>query len=861
MKKSLWRLLAAASIAAAAGAHAQAYRWNNVAFGGGGYVSGIVASKTERNLFYARTDVGGAYRWDAANSAWIPLTDGVSPADVGLLGVEALALDPKDSKVLYVLAGTSYFSGGKTVVMRSTNYGASFDRITDVSSLFRAHGNGVGRGNGERMQVDPGNGNVVYVGSRANGLFRSTDAGASFRRVDALPVSTTTNGNGISFVLLDPTSVSNGVAQRIFVGVSRYGSAGPNLYRSDNAGASFTAVGQAPGPYMPQRAALASDGNLYITYGNGSGPHGDNRGEVNPPEPLDTGAVWRYTVSNGAWANVTPPGVTRAYSGVSIDPANAQRVLVSTVNAWMKQGDSWADQFFLSVNGGATWTNVVSRGFAMDPNGFAWIKGLGIHWASSIEFDPFNPKSAWVVSGNGIFRTGDIDAIPTTWKFTVKGLEETVPLVAISVPGGPLLTAIGDYDGARYTDINAYPTIHQPMIGTTTGLAVAPAQTSVVVRVGSQQRMYRSSDTGATWTQVAGVRGSYGNVALSADGASLLHHFQNADQSWSTYRSTNYASSNPTWTVVSGLSTSSAVLPVADPVNPKKFYAYDNGSLKVSTDGGTTFNRAATLQAGGSIQLRAAPGREGDVWVALRGGGLARSTNSGMSFSLIANVKECGAVGFGKAATGSNYPTVFIWGKVGSGATGVYRSTDAGATWVRVNDDGHQYGGPGNGDFVIGDMNAEGVVYMSTVGRGLVYGAPAAARLTARHSGKCLDVKDASRAAGATVIQWACHGGANQQWSMEDAGGGYWRLKAGHNGMCLDLASQSAANAVGLVQANCGSVTSQQWSTEDVGGGAFRLKSRYSGLCVDVDGARATDGVPIIQYACHSGSNQQWSRD
>ena len=41
-----------------------------------------------------------------------------------------------------------------------------------------------------------------------------------------------------------------------------------------------------------------------------------------------------------------------------------------------------------------------------------------------------------------------------------------------------------------------------------------------------------------------------------------------------------------------------------------------------------------------------------------------------------------------------------------------------------MNDDMHQFGGPGNGNFVQGDMNHFGVVYMSTVGRGLIVGAP-----------------------------------------------------------------------------------------------------------------------------------------
>ena len=112
------------------------------------------------------------------------------------------------------------------------------------------------------------------------------------------------------------------------------------------------------------------------------------------------------------------------------------------------------------------------------------------------------------------------------------------------------------------------------------------------------------------------------------------------------------------------------------------------------------------------------------MWVALNGGGLTRSTDSGSTFTKLANVTSCAAVGFGKTMTGASYPTVFIWGAVtGSATRGLYRSTDAGASWIRINDDAHQFGGPGNAQFVVGDMNTEGLVYMSTVGRGIVYGA------------------------------------------------------------------------------------------------------------------------------------------
>ena len=80
-----------------------------------------------------------------------------------------------------MLAGTAYFINGKTVVMRSTDHGATFSRITDVSSSFRVHGNGMGRGNGEKLQVDPGNGNVLYVGSRR------FDVGATRTFVESMP--------------------------------------------------------------------------------------------------------------------------------------------------------------------------------------------------------------------------------------------------------------------------------------------------------------------------------------------------------------------------------------------------------------------------------------------------------------------------------------------------------------------------------------------------------------------------------------------------------------------------------------------------------------------------------------------------
>ncbi len=683
------------------------YVWDNVAIGGGGFVSGIVPSKTERGLIYARTDVGGAYRWDGAHERWIALTDWVSDQETGLLGIESIALDPHAPNKLYLMAGINYHGGGHSAILKSLDYGKTFTKI-DVSSLFTVHANGMGRNTGERLQVDPGDGEVLYAGTRGSGMFKSADGGLHWRHLDCAGVTTTPNGNGIGFVVLDPAS-ADAQARRLFFGVSRYPALGPNLYVSHDGGRSCAPVAGGPPGLMPNRALLAG-GDLVITYANGAGPWGDPK----TGEPMDQGQVWKYHLADGAWTNISPP-LNRAYAGITVDPRDRLHMIVSTIDYYSaphRRGDT----FFATRDGGKSWTDTFARGFVLDPKGVAWIAGSFIHWTGDIAFDPFDTKSVMVVSGNGLYRTADIDASPVTWAFAVAGLEESVPLNAVSIPGGPLLSVIGDYDGFRHTDVTRYAPIHTPTMGTTFGLDVAARQPKVVARAGSA--MYLSRDMGVSWTRTASMMGRNGQLALSADGKLLLH--SPADDS-ATYRS---ADAGASWTPVAGLTVKNA-RPVADPVDARKFYALDGERLLVSVDGGRRFAPAGRLaSAKGSKLIRAAPGREGDLWVALYDGGLARSTDSGASFASVPGVAYAAAVGFGKAAPGADYPTVYLWGGV-AGARGMFRSTDRGATWVRINDDAHQYGGPGNGQFVVGDMNSFGVVYMSTAGRGLVYGKPA----------------------------------------------------------------------------------------------------------------------------------------
>ena len=677
------------------GVEASAQTFGTVVMGGGGYVDGIIASPGQQNLFYARTDVGGAYRWDEPTQSWIPLLDWLSANQVSYMGVESIAVDPQSPWKLYILAGTSYWNGGITAILRSTNYGTNF-AITDVTAKFKASGNGADRQKGETLAVDPNLGSVLFCGSRANGLFKSSDSGVTWNALSSLSVGSAS----ISFVRFDPASGTPGSATpRIFVGVF---TTGTNLWVSNDAGSTWTPLTNSPAASLPEKCALASDRNLYITYGN---------------DP--NGAIMKYNITNGTWINCSPAG-TLTYGGISVCATNPNRLVASTYSEWKWQpNNSYGDRIYVSTNAGATWNDIIGNNkFTMSANGFPYIAGGAVHWAAGLEMDPFNPDRVFVGSGNGLFCTTNLNSGTTlsTWKFMVNGLEETVPINFISVPGGPFITSVGDQGGFVNTNV----TVAAPAnISQSTSFAYAAGKTNFIVRVVANGELYYSKQPPFNWTKCPSTPGvmTNGSAAISADGATVLW-LSTIGGVYTCYTTTNLGTN---WTLSAGLTF--GCIPEADAVNPLKFYAYNSsdGYLYASSDGGLTFARAGSAGTGGASTFCTAPGFEGHVWVALNGGGLKYSTNSGAVFKS-ANVTEADAVAFGKTVPGAAYPTLFIWGRpTSSSVVGMYRSTNGAASWTGVNDPTHQYGGLGNAHIIEGDKNVCGRVYMSSVGRGVPY--------------------------------------------------------------------------------------------------------------------------------------------
>jgi hypothetical protein len=698
-----------------------------VAIGGGGFVSGIVFSPAQSGLAYARTDVGGLYRWNDTSARWTPLTDSFPTAQGNYLGGESIAPDPVDPNIVYAAAGM-YLTSGNGVVLRSTDQGTTWAVNTIGVPMG---GNNTGRGMGERLAVDPNNHAVLFFGSRSNGLYTSTNSATSWTQVTSFP----TMGDatyGLPVVVFDKSSLdaATGASSNIYVAAATK-SAGSNLYRTTDGGATWAVVPGGPTGLMAHHASLGSDGTLWLAYSSDYGPNNVTGGTL-------VGQVWKYATASGTWTNVTPATNWGGMSGgISVDAQNPLHVIVSTLD-WYAP-----DRVLATTDGGTTWQVIAqppingnTRGSTYDVQGAQyWLSGganIGTgatNWVEAVALDPFNPARAMYGTGAGIWTSTNIGSATgangqgVTWAFLDKGLEETVPTSLMPTVDGAFLGAVGDLGGMRNANLDVYSSTGEysnPLDNRTSGIDFAASNPNFVVRVGNSGQIASdvaySNDNGQTWTPCAAAATGYttanemNSVAVAADGSAFV--VAPARNFGTAARTTN---SGATWTAVTGLPTGAVV--AADRVMPGTFYATTAGMLYVSTDGGATFASANTFTGNGAP--RPVFGQAGEVWVASTGG-LYQFTGAGATRTVVTTVTKANGVGFGMAAPGSSHPAVFLIGTVAA-QYGFFRSDDgAGATWTRFNDDTHQFGAL-QGNFIAGDANVYGRAYLTTGGRGYVY--------------------------------------------------------------------------------------------------------------------------------------------
>jgi len=708
------------------------YNWSSVPYGAGGFVDGFVFHPREKGLLYARTEMGGAYRFDRDSNAWVPLLDHLSRADGDLMGVLSLALDPNDPNRVYAACGLQMGEWARGAALLVSDDRGAHWQIHDLG--IKLGGNEGGRGSGERLQVDPHQTDILLLGTTRDGLLKSSNRGTSFGQLNFAP-------RHISLVLIDPATAASGTASRsIYVGSHDQ----PGLYASHDGGKSFAREPGTP-EQVPQRAVFARDRTLYVTFAKG------NSGYVTNPSNATTGGVWRRD-PKGNWSDISPmkPGYGNlgfGYSGLDVDRRVPGRLIVSTIERW-----SIGDELYLSNDAGATWAPL-GRQSRHDAKAYPWLEssmrdlGRMGYWIADLKIDPFDGERVVYGMGHGLWITKNLSAgqkgNEVQWDFAAANLELTSALEIRSPSGGAtLFGAMGSKGGGAWDSLNISPKVglFAPTSQNTRSVDFAQLSPAILARTSDDSATggYWSADGSVSWRPFGpsllsakatnGKFGASGDVAVSAQGGFFVWVPEKQPALWSRNHGRTWAESTG-WPETREV----ALKPVADRAVEGVFYVYDqpNGQILVSVDGGQSFKPGITglpkLQFWQSAQLVSAADAVRDLWLVLPDA-LLNFPAGGKPMKLIQNVVAPWLVAIGKGAPGASYHSVYVWGKVKIGATeseGLFRSDDGGANFVRIDDNQHRYGQLLS---LAADPLEHGTVFVAPRGRGIIVGKPATAR-------------------------------------------------------------------------------------------------------------------------------------
>ncbi len=717
-------------------AHAQSagYNWKPVKLGAGGYVTGIVIHPTSPTNKYLRTDVGGAYRWETWGN-WKSITDKIVQSDPESNCIESIAISPANSAELYLAAGNAIY--------HSYDRG---DNWTKTNITVPTFGNDTWRSAGERLAVDPLRASVVYFGSRKNGLYSTTNSGGTWTGVPVSKIPLGTDGIGVTFVVFDKNrgATASGTCKVIFVGV-----AGVGVYRTANGGTSWTLLSGGVTPasdFVPQRGALTTAGDLYVTYAK--------RLDWNNP---GGGAIRKYVRSVNTLTDVTPKDASGnritgiGYGGITVKDDGS--LAMATESRF-----SSACAFYRTTDGGASWSRVTTHPVFSESWWPSYVFGTG---PAGLLIDPENPQSTWMTDGMSAWRTDDNRWDDQYWYGVSRGIEELIvqniqfmPKKNSASAAGPLLLGVSDMAGFTHpADLSVSPPTKWSgeQFGNVTGLDYAESNPDYVYRIlcdgsGNNTGSY-SYNRGVDWNYFGSLPPGWngGRIVVSSGSPDHLLYLGSGwvkpYYSWDRGGTWSEATNFPGYiNCFDDFHTVNAPV-AADRKQPLTYYVYgNNGEIYRTTDGGGGWTKMSSQAIPWWYRqsLKAVPHKSGEIWISFTGitgtgasqNGVYRSTDGGATWDKVAGFSDVAAFAFGAAAPGkTNTSTVYVYGTRG-GVNGMFRSDDAceksgtlsGATWTPINADYPLTHPTING--LDADKERYGVVYLGTDGRGAFIGEP-----------------------------------------------------------------------------------------------------------------------------------------
>lgn len=730
------------------------YRWKPVAIGGGGFVTGQSIDRSG-DTHVVRTDVYGAYIWQPSVDRWVQLVTSRTMPEADRAhasmqgGVYEIAVAPSDGKRIYMVA--------KGMLYRSDDRGAHFVRAW-AGDPIRADANSAFRMSGPYIAVAPDDPDLVLVGTPEQGLWRSADAGKTWGVVDSVPPSA------------DLRPKKDGVqAPGAVIWFSPKGqiwamAAGHGLYLSQDRGKSFRAAfGNSPvQPRFLQHGVFLNDGKFLGT----------------DPESRK---LW---LGDGkGWQDIAPrvDSKPRAFGAVVVDD--------STIYLFDLNGRGYR-----SGDDGATWHRI-SRRLVSEKGDAPWLAKTGDQYfgLSTILLDPKHPHRLLGSTGIGFFYADPTPLGPQlTWTGRSRGIEELVTNDIAQPPGGAPLFAAWDFGIHRKPDLDAYSTSWGPeprSLIAAQQLAWGMSDPKFIVTNASDTRMGccsedgksilagYSADGGQSWSRFAtlpvppGTKAddpwamSFGTIAVAAGDTSTIlwapafnrAAFRTADRGQTWQRIVLPGEIGPR-TGSFPLFYYSRRTMVADRVLARRFYWYHAGEapnaalhgLWRTDDGGRSWIQAFKGPVlpfdHASTKLRAVPGHAGHLFMSasMQTNGdtrLRRSVDGGTSWVSLDTVDQVDDIAFGKAASGSSYPAIYISGRV-DGQYGIWRSIDDTRSWRRLAD--FPMGRLDQVANIGADPDRFGRVYVGYVGSGWVYGEPATCEVASPSDGdvaECVAVR------------------------------------------------------------------------------------------------------------------------
>jgi photosystem II stability/assembly factor-like uncharacterized protein len=721
----------------------ESYRWKAVAVGGGGYISGISIDRTGKTMV-ARTDVYGAYIWDAGANVWKQLiTAGAFPAadrmqDGIADGVyEIVVADSDPTRIYMAVKGKVYRSDDRGASFVLASAGNPFPLTWNANSEYRA--------DGPYMAVDPVDPNLVLLGTPENGLWRSANAGASWARVASVPASIdrlpAPGMQAPGATLWFERAALGKPTGRIFAMAS-----GRGMFVSSDRGVTFSPLASSTAhPLALHRGVFDRNGVFFGVDGLAK-------------------TVWSYR--DGRWHNLTSESGLESKDFVTIaaNPRSDQIILFDRGGAG-----------YQSTDVGKSWSHV-SHSASVGAGDPPWLKTSdeAFFTTGHVLFDPVIPNQLWVAAGAGIYHA---DMPPgnsvAAWVSQTRGIEELVTNDVIQAPGQSPVFAAWDFGIHVKNDLNAYSTTFQP---NERGLIAAqqldwtPADPGVVVTNASDTRMGccsedgnsvmagYSRDGGRHWSKFAMLptppgtkpedpwRMSFGTIAVASNDPENIvwepafnrtpFYTRNNGRSWDPVRLPDAIGDNPGsfehhWYQRKTLT--------ADKTAPSTFYLYHSGDapnpgllgLWRTTDGGAGWQRMFSGEiapaSNMAAKLRSVPGHAGHLFFTsafayISDTVLRRSVDGGATWTEVPEVTRVDDVAFGKAAPGASYPAIFVSGRVG-GVYGIWRSVDDAASWHRLVD--FPVGTLDQVTVVGADPDVFGRVYVGYKGSGWIWGEPA----------------------------------------------------------------------------------------------------------------------------------------